>query len=1153
MSTPKVLHLRSQVKGKLPAPGSIQVGQIGVNYNAADPFVCIKDSNGTVRRLDGVSSGTIAPSTPNKGQMWVDNTAATPVLKLYDGTTWVVVDTVPVAATTVVAGVVQLATAADVTAGAVDRVVTAAELKTTNDRITTAAAGGLTGVVGTAPVTAVVAAGVATIGVPEATITTAGLLSAAEKVKLTGVTAGAEPNVQPNWTETDNTKDDFIKNKPATFAPPIASTTLLGGVKQGTGVAISADGTLSVTVTGGLAYKGTTDPTAAPPATPKNGDVYIASVGGAYNAGWGLTGTATQGGLLIYESSKWDAVGQASAPVKSDWNAAVGAAGEILHKPGAASTTVAGLMSATDKVKLDGVATGAEVNVQSDWKQTDNTKDDFIKNKPVIAAAADATATTKGVVTLADAAAITAGTAGRVVDAAQLKVVNDAIATATGGGITGLSGTAPITATGTGATRAIGIDAATITAPGSMSAADKAKLDGITAAAKPNVQANWTETDNTKDDFIKNKPTTFTPPVATASQLGGVKQGTGIAIAADGTIRVNLSGGLTYKGQADPTVAPPAGPAAGDVYLASKGGAYNAGWGLTGTATTGEMLIFEEGKWDAVGQATAPMKANWTAAAGAADEILNKPSLDWTRTGTTLAPKTAGDVVAVSAGTAALPGLTPVGDPNTGLYSPGADQVAISTGGTERVRIDPNGRLLVGTSSASTTPGSLTAKFQVQGTSIFDTGITNILWEASANPVQYQLVKSRGASIGTHTVVQDNDILGRILFGGSEGTDFETGAWIQCQVDGTPGLNDMPGRLVFSTTADGAALPTERMRISSDGSVTVSSLTGTGTGTVGVDATGKLTRTAAAAGGGGGISSLAGTAPVTVTGTGTSRTIAVTAATNTVAGLLSAADKAKLDGIAAGSDSNVQSDWNQADNTKDDFIKNKPTIPAAYTLPTASATIKGGVQVGAGLAVSPTGVLSNSYSYTLPAATAAALGGVKVGNGLSVTADGTLSVAASGALTFKGSKAPTDTAPTAPAKGDTYVMSVAGKLHASWTPLGSTAVALHEVVAWDGTEWVLLGSAASTAVTSITASAPLSATGTAAVALTVADATNAAKGVIRIATAAEATGGTLETVCVTPGQLHRRIPNGTKADEYLRWDQAATVWVAADTIIGGTY
>ena len=41
-----------------------------------------------------------------------------------------------------------------------------------------------------------------------------------------------------------------------------------------------------------------------------------------------------------------------------------------------------GLMTGSDKAKLDGVAPGAEVNVQSDWNQADNTKDDFIKNKP---------------------------------------------------------------------------------------------------------------------------------------------------------------------------------------------------------------------------------------------------------------------------------------------------------------------------------------------------------------------------------------------------------------------------------------------------------------------------------------------------------------------------------------------------------------------------------------------------------------------------------------------------------------------------------------------------------------------------------------------------------------------------------------------------
>lgn len=63
-----------------------------------------------------------------------------------------------------------------------------------------------------------------------------------------------------------------------------------------------------------------------------------------------------------------------------------------------ASTDVAtqlrdGLMSALDKQKLDGIASGAEVNVQSDWNQSVNTADDYIKNKPTIPTVNNATLT----------------------------------------------------------------------------------------------------------------------------------------------------------------------------------------------------------------------------------------------------------------------------------------------------------------------------------------------------------------------------------------------------------------------------------------------------------------------------------------------------------------------------------------------------------------------------------------------------------------------------------------------------------------------------------------------------------------------------------------------------------------------------------------
>jgi hypothetical protein len=64
-----------------------------------------------------------------------------------------------------------------------------------------------------------------------------------------------------------------------------------------------------------------------------------------------------------------------------------------------------------------------------------------------------------------------------------------------------------------------------------------------------------------------------------------------------------------------------------------------------------------------------------------------------------------------------------------------------------------------------------------------------------------------------------------------------------------------------------------------------------------------------------------------------------------------------LDAIPA---AQVQSDYAQADNTKPDYIKNKPTIPAPYTLPPASAETLGGIKVGENLSINEGGVLSAS-------------------------------------------------------------------------------------------------------------------------------------------------------------------------------------------------
>ena len=115
----------------------------------------------------------------------------------------------------------------------------------------------------------------------------------------------------------------------------------------------------------------------------------------------------------------------------------------------------------------------------------------------------------------------------------------------------------------------------------------------------------------------------------------------------------------------------------------------------------------------------------------------------------------------------------------------------------ERMRIDDSGRLLVGTSSASTGSSAQYAILQAQGSTNSSTGggIFSINLGNSGN-----------------TLVSDNYVGG--LYYASTVGEF---ASIECRADGTCGSGDYPGRLVFSTTDDGASSPTERMRITSQG------------------------------------------------------------------------------------------------------------------------------------------------------------------------------------------------------------------------------------------------------------------------------------------------------------------------------------------------
>ena len=89
--------------------------------------------------------------------------------------------------------------------------------------------------------------------------------------------------------------------------------------------------------------------------------------------------------------------------------------------------------------------------------------------------------------------------------------------------------------------------------------------------------------------------------------------------------------------------------------------------------------------------------------------------------------------------------------------------------------------------------------------------------------------RSNTTTIGSHATASNGDLIGGNSWQASDGTNFVEAAKITAFVDGATGTADMPGRLVFSTTSDGASTPTERLRITSTGAVAFSGASNYGT------------------------------------------------------------------------------------------------------------------------------------------------------------------------------------------------------------------------------------------------------------------------------------------------------------------------------------
>ena len=144
-----------------------------------------------------------------------------------------------------------------------------------------------------------------------------------------------------------------------------------------------------------------------------------------------------------------------------------------------------------------------------------------------------------------------------------------------------------------------------------------------------------------------------------------------------------------------------------------------------------------------------------------------------------------------------------------------------STPQEERLRITAAGEVLINESVARSyvdgAGNTQTPKLQVESDDNTSTAIA--LRYNSGGGASNRRSSFIFARTADGTAVADDSVLGEVLFMGEGNNTLEKAASIRAEVDGTPGTNDMPGRLIFSTSADGSDSPTERLRIASDGNV----------------------------------------------------------------------------------------------------------------------------------------------------------------------------------------------------------------------------------------------------------------------------------------------------------------------------------------------
>ena len=138
------------------------------------------------------------------------------------------------------------------------------------------------------------------------------------------------------------------------------------------------------------------------------------------------------------------------------------------------------------------------------------------------------------------------------------------------------------------------------------------------------------------------------------------------------------------------------------------------------------------------------------------------------------------------------------------------------------------GTIGIGTLNTPSNKNTVTPILNVSGSGVIGAAQITRHTAVGGGGALLHLAGTRGSDVNSYTILQSGDGVGTVAFQAADGNEFVTAAEVSAQVDGTPGNDDMPGRILLKTTADGASSSTERVRVTSAGLVGIGTSSPTG-------------------------------------------------------------------------------------------------------------------------------------------------------------------------------------------------------------------------------------------------------------------------------------------------------------------------------------